>query len=100
MNILTPAMLMRPFDPDNRDAVLAALMSPVSNDPIYEAVNTCLRELATQLADACRQVKGPVVLRIRYPRTALEEISVDLFRDFLENSPSAPCVVIFWYGAH
>ena len=87
---------MKPFDPNDRAAIMAALELNAQDDPICEALVLRMNDLVDQLLFAVQGTGRPIRLRVQEPQTALDEIALGLFRDFLAAHPSSPDVSIGW----
>jgi hypothetical protein len=87
------------FDPNDRAAILAALADPDPSNPIARAVAERVEALAGALKDATEKAGGlPRRIEIGKPRTALDEIAVQLFERTLADMPGAPVVVVTDHG--
>ncbi len=87
---------MRPFDPNNREAILAALNSRKWDEPICVAVTSYIQTLADRIAVTAKGSSRPVQIIIQPPESALEDIALGLVRDFLATFPSSPEISIVW----
>lgn len=87
---------MKPFDPNNRDAILAALNSTDWGEPICIAVASYIQKLFDQIVVTAEGSARPIPLLIPPPESALEDIALGLFHDFLASLPSSPAISIAW----
>lgn len=83
------------FDPNDRNAIMAALASKDPDHPVAVAINARLTALAGALQDAAKAGHGrPDQIEVMKPATVLDAIAVDLFKRTLASVPGAPPVVV------
>jgi hypothetical protein len=87
---------MRPFNPNNREAILAALNSTEWDEPICVAVASYIQKLVDQIVVTAEGSSRPIQILIPPPENALEDIALGLFHDFLASFPSSPAISIAW----
>ena len=73
--------MTKPFDLNDRAAILAALEDTDPDNPVVAAIEQRLHALAKVLEDACAHTgELPHRIQISKPATALDEIVIDLFK--------------------
>ena len=78
--------MTKPFDHNDRAAILAALDDDDPDNPIVVAIGQRLDALAKVLEDACAKMGDlPELIDVKRPATVLDQIVLDLFRATLHD---------------
>lgn len=73
--------MTKPFDVNDRAAILAALEDTDPGNPVVAAIEQRLHALAKILEEACTYTgELPGQIQVSKPATALDEIVIDLFK--------------------
>jgi predicted aconitase len=93
--------MTKPFDANDRSAILAALAEPNPPDEasraIVEAIATRVKALTDVLSKVSTEHGAPDAIEIAKPQTALDEVVVALFRQAMRE-PGAPPVIVHQHG--
>jgi hypothetical protein len=85
------------YDPNDREAIEAALASTDPDNPIAKDFAQRLSALTAILVEATRRNQAlPDTIEIATPRTILDALVIDAFRKVLAENPKAPPVTIVY----
>lgn len=78
--------MTKPFDPNDRAAIIAALEDPDPDNPIAKEIAAKFDALTKVLEEACGKLgEMPETIRFAKPASALDEIVIALFHDALHD---------------